>query len=233
MARKREYRDWTIDDFNTVDAARRDIQATRDAASEEGGPSFSMVPSSKTCRPNVLLDEVSVPPSQPLDPDVVPFKPQPSRKTGGWTAERQRCFIESLAETGSVHLASRYSGLTARSAYSLRVRSQEFARAWDVALQLAVGRLSALALDRAIHGRVEQFYVEGVLAGEKRLPSDRLLMWLLSRLDPKRFATPWERGKADAADPQAEAHRGFAEKLAELTDTPESNEPITQWDDPS
>jgi hypothetical protein len=76
-----------------------------------------------------------------------------------------------------------------------------------------------LAFDRAINGRTEQVWQEGALVAEKRLPSDRLLMWLLARLDPRRFAAPWElRGDA-AADPQAEARRSFPALLDALTDT--------------
>ena len=165
-----------------------------------------------------LPDEVPVAAPAPGSLHAVPFTPEPSRKTGGWSAARQRMFIESLAETGSVHLSAKSAGLSARSAYALRVRSGAFAAAWDAAQQLAVGRLSALAFDRAIHGRVEQYYREGELVGEKQLPSDKLLTWLLARLDPKRFAAPWERRKDDASDPQAEAQQAFPALLDGLTD---------------
>ncbi|MFN2473535.1 MAG: hypothetical protein ABR588_06405, partial [Sphingomicrobium sp.] len=131
---------------------------------------------------------------------VVPFDARPSRKTGGWSAERQQRFIETLAETGSIHVSAKAAALSARSAYALRVRSAAFAAAWDAAQQLAVGRLSALAFDRAVHGRIDQLYSNGNLVGEKRVPSDRLLMWLLARLDPKRFAAPWELRADHAAD---------------------------------
>jgi hypothetical protein len=141
------------------------------------------------------------------------------KRLAGWSAERQRLFLSNLAETGSVHLAAASARLSARSAYRLRARSPAFAAAWDTADQLAVGRLSALAFDRAINGRTEQVWQEGALVAEKRLPSDRLLMWLLARLDPRRFAAPWElRGDA-AADPQAEARRSFPALLDALTDT--------------
>src|SRR5690606_18655547 len=95
------------------------------------------------------------------------------KRLAGWSAERQRLFLENLAETGSVHLASAAARLTARSAYRLRARSPAFAAAWDTADQLAVGRLSAIAFDRAINGRTEQVWEEGELVAEKRLPSDR------------------------------------------------------------
>ena len=53
---------------------------------------------------------------------------------------------------------------------------------------------------------------------EKRLPSDRLLMWLLARLDPRRFAAPWELRKDAAADPQATARESFPALLDALPD---------------
>ena len=115
-------------------------------------------------------------------------------------------------------MAAKSAGLSARSAYALRVRSSAFAAAWNAAQQLAVGRLSALAFDRAIHGRIEQVYCDGVLAGEKRVPSERLMTWLLARLDPKRFAAPWERRRDDHADPQSEAQQAFPALLDGLID---------------
>lgn len=51
------------------------------------------------------------------------------------------------------------------------------------------------------------------------MPSDKLLMWLLARLDPKRFAAPWERRLSDLSDPQAEARAAFPALLESLTDT--------------
>lgn len=228
MAR-RVQRDWTVNDFNKCTAAQREVDDAREICAEEGGPRVTLVPDPVSVPLDILPDEVTTPAGSPGDcrgrslpavvqPGVVPFTPEPSRKTGGWSAIRQQLFIETLAETGSVHLSARAASLSARSAYSLRVRSPAFAAAWDAAQQLAVGRLSALAFDRAIHGRIEQIYHEGELVGEKRLPSERLLMWLLARLDPKRFAAPWERRKDDASDPQVEAQQAFPALLGALTD---------------
>ena len=131
---------------------------------------------------------------------------------------RQREFLTHLAETGSVHLACQAARLSARGAYRLRTRSPAFAKAWDVAQQLAIGRLSAIAFDRALNGRVEQIYREGNLIAERRVPNDRLLTWLMARLDPKRFALPWEQ-RGDA-DPQAEAVAAFPALLDAIADTP-------------
>jgi hypothetical protein len=139
-----------------------------------------------------------------------------NKRMAGWSAERQRLFLTALAETGSVHLAANAARLSARSAYMLRTRSPAFAQGWNAAQQLAVGRLSAVAFDRALNGRVEQIYQEGTLVGERRVPSDRLLTWLLARLDPKRFALPWEQ-RGDA-DPQADAVASFPALLEAVTD---------------
>lgn len=221
---RHEPKELTIEEFDRYCEAGNRIDAVAEAADEVGGPRLSLVPveEREIAWPTDLL-----PPALP-DADAPPVAASPfdgvelgdSRKRwAGWSAERQRLFLDNLAETGSVHLASSAARLTARSAYHLRVRSPAFAAAWDVAEQLAVGRLSALAFDRAIHGRVEQVYQSGDLVAEKRLPSDRLLMWLLARLDPRRYAAPWELRKDGAADPQAEAREAFPALLDALPET--------------
>lgn len=221
-------RECTVEEFDDWAAASDRFDAVGQAADEEGGPSLSLVPATERNEvwPTDLL--APEPPQDAEAPDTaaVPATPfdgiplEDSRKRlAGWSAERQRLFLSNLAETGSVHLASAAARLSARSAYRLRARSPAFAAAWDTADQLAVGRLSALAFDRAIHGRTEQVWHEGVLVAEKRVPSDRLLMWLLARLDPRRFAAPWEVRKDGAADPQAEARESFPALLDALSDT--------------
>jgi hypothetical protein len=214
----------TIEEFDAWSAASDRVEAVAEAADEEGGPRLSLVPlpDRREVWPTDLLppagdapDGAAPAPAEPFDGVAL----EGSRKrNAGWCVERQRLFLANLAETGSVHLASASARLTARSAYGLRARSPAFAAAWDTAEQLAVGRLSALAFDRAIHGRTEQVWHEGHLVAEKRLPSDRLLMWLLARLDPRRFAAPWELRKDGAADPQADARQAFPAQLDALAD---------------
>ena len=217
----RSGRDWTVAEMDAWGAARQGVREVMAAAAEEGGPRVSLVPDPVSLPLDFLPDVVALPvPAAPpcADTTIVPFHPEPSRKTGGWSAARQRVYIETLAESGSVHLAAKSAGLSARSAYALRVRSPRFAAAWDAAQQLAVGRLSALAFDRAIHGRVEQIYHHGELVGERRVPSERLLMWLLARLDPARFAAPSERGPGTAPIAQADVQAAFPALLDGLAD---------------
>lgn len=229
--KRRTAKECTVEEFDDWAAASDRFDAVGQAADEEGGPSLSLVPTTERNEvwPTDLLAPAAAEPPQDAEAASAPPLPatpfdgialEDSRKRlAGWSAERQRLFLSNLAETGSVHLASAAARLSARSAYRLRARSPAFAAAWDTADQLAVGRLSALAFDRAIHGRTEQVWHEGALVAEKRVPSDRLLMWLLARLDPRRFAAPWELRKDGAADPQAEARESFPALLDALTDT--------------
>lgn len=223
-------REMSNEEFDDWIAASDRQDAVADAADEEGGPRLSLVPYAERGEPwpTDLLPPAAAPAA--TDPSPAPASPatatpfdgialEDSRKRlAGWSAERQRVFLTNLAETGSVHLASASARLAARSAYRLRARSPAFAAAWDTAEQLAVGRLSALAFDRAINGRTEQVWQQGDLVAEKRVPSDKLLMWLLARLDPRRFAAPWEMRGGDGADPQAAARAGFAGQLDGLDD---------------
>jgi len=211
----------SVEGFDRWCAATNRVERVQEAADERGGPSLSLVPVEDQ---NIAWPTDLLAPAVPAE-GAEPVLPMPfdgveldnSRKRlAGWSADRQRLFLETLAETGSVHLASDAARLTARSAYRLRTRSPAFARAWDTALQLSVGRLSAIVFDRAINGRVEQIFREGDLIAERRVPSDKLLTWLLARLDPKRFALPWEQ-RGDA-DPQAEAVAAWSDRLDAVTD---------------
>lgn len=131
------------------------------------------------------------------------FTPVPSRQQTGWTAEKQRLFIQTLAATGSVTEAATRVLMTARSAYYLRSRPQAeaFARAWDKALRIAAPRLVSQAFDRALNGNRRRIWKNGDLIVEESIPSDRLLMWLITRIGPAAFsASPPENDlEADMA----------------------------------
>ena len=51
----------------------------------------------------------------------------------GWTPERQRLFLASIAETGIVAHAAKAVDMGLTSAYGLRHRSYVFDLAWDAA----------------------------------------------------------------------------------------------------
>ena len=163
-------------------------------------------------------------------PEPAQFTPAPTRnRHAGWTAERQRRFIDHLSLTGSVGEAAAIAGVTSRSAYMLRNRAgaESFARAWDAALSLAATRLAAIAFDRALHGRSERFYKDGELVMERKMPSDYLLTWLLARLDPLQFGSPGAKALAAAAgDPRERSRQSLPDLIASLTSLPNEECPV-------
>lgn len=141
-------------------------------------------------------------PSAPTLPDPIAFTPVVrAPRHDGWTADRQRTFIAALAETGCVSEACAEVGITPRSAYRLREHpaAAAFRTAWGHAASMATARLSSIAFERAIHGSVERIYRNGELVEERRKPSDRLLMWLLSHHDPSAYGF-LARPQKDAPD---------------------------------
>jgi hypothetical protein len=106
----------------------------------------------------------------------------------GWTPEKQRGFIEALADCGIVREAAARVGMTAQSAYGLRRRpdAEAFNRAWEAAVQLGVDQLHSTAFERAVAGTVKQRWYKGEVVGEERIFDNRLLMFLLARLDRNR-----------------------------------------------
>jgi hypothetical protein len=120
------------------------------------------------------------------------FAPVPRRKIrhDGWTPERQRGFIEALADTGSVKAAAHAVNMTPEGAYLLRRHPEaaEFRKAWEAALALGVQRLEDVAMDRALNGVEVPVYHFGAVVGTRRVHNDRLLMFLLRNRAPKRFA---------------------------------------------
>jgi hypothetical protein len=155
-------------------------------------------------------------------PKVPDFTPAPTRnRQAGWTAERQRIFIERLSLTGNVGEACALVGLSSTSFYRLcnKAGADSFVRATNAARILASTRGSAIAWDRAVNGRVERFYKNGELAMERRIPSDYLLTWLLSRLDPLTFGSPAAKAHALAnGDPLEKARLALPQLMAGFTD---------------
>ncbi|HEU0044956.1 hypothetical protein [Sphingomonas sp.] len=117
------------------------------------------------------------------------FSPVPRLKVrhDGWTPERQRAFIEGLADTGSVETACRMVNMSTEGAYGLRRHPQagEFRAAWDAALACGWQRLKDEAFERALNGQLVPVFVGGKLIGYRRKKNDRLLMFILRHYGPQ------------------------------------------------
>ena len=178
----------------------------------------------------VVTDHADIVPA-PAPPD---FDIAPTRKRhAGWTADRQRRFIEHLALTGHAGEACALVGVASSSAYRLKHKpgAESFSRAWDAALRLSPTRLVAIGLDRAINGRVERHYKDGELVMERRIPSDYLLTWFISRLDPLQFGSPGAKALAAATgDPRETARRELPVLIAGFADVPDEECPVHDID---
>jgi hypothetical protein len=99
----------------------------------------------------------------------------------GWTPDRQRAFIEALADTGSVSRAAAQVNMSTYGCYYLRRQpgAENFRRAWEAALDFGVQRLKDIAFERAIDGQLVPVFVAGKLLGFRRKKNDRLLMFCL------------------------------------------------------
>lgn len=134
---------------------------------------------------------VTLPESPAYDPAEyrwVPVRRRP--RHDGWTEEKQRRFIEALADTGLVSHAAKAVGMSRQSATRLRrsPHNAAFARAWDAARLHSGSALEDIAFERAIEGQEQNIYNEyGEVVCTKRVVNDRLLTFLLSHLMPERY----------------------------------------------
>jgi hypothetical protein len=119
----------------------------------------------------------------------------------GWTPERIRTFLITLAESGCVSDAAKAAGIGLKSAYNLRNRAEGrgFHYAWEAALRIARRRLADALMSRAVHGCVDQFRRNGEVVGERVRFDNRLAMALLTRLDNHVAASETECEAVDMA----------------------------------
>lgn len=131
------------------------------------------------------------------------------RRKDGWSPDKQRAFIEALADCGSVATAAQRVGMSESSAYRLRRSpgAEAFDRAWSAAIDAASKKLLDAAFERALVGTDEPvFDRDGNRVGRRLRQSDRLLMFLLRAYGPDCFRDNGrDRTAAPAVNPVAEA----------------------------
>lgn len=157
---------------------------------------------------------------EPYDPAEyrwVPVRRRP--RYDGWTEEKQRRFIETLADTGLVNVAASAVGMSRASAYQLRrsPHGAAFARAWDAARQHAGGLIEDIAFERAIEGTEQEVLnSDGEVIATRLVQDNRLLKYLLSHLKPERYGN---------ARPAAASAPAPTEALPALHDSLRAMEP--------
>jgi hypothetical protein len=146
------------------------------------------------------------------------------RLAKGWNEASRARFLEVLEESANVSAAARAVHLTRRSAYMLRQRDPEFARQWQLALDIALDHLEAVLIDRVHNGVEKGVYVGGKLVGRELVFSDSLAINLLKRHRPAGFAEATQ-GQPASGDPEAFI-AVVQERLDRLrkADTPETDD---------
>jgi len=97
-------------------------------------------------------------------------------------------FIAALRETGCVSSAIKTCGVSRKTAYASRNRSESFAKEWDDACEEAADTLEGVAFKRAREGWVEPVDPKKPAAHRRAYPpSDKLLEFLLRHLKPEKY----------------------------------------------
>jgi hypothetical protein len=114
------------------------------------------------------------------------------------TRKKMAIFLEELAKCGNVLEASAAAGSPRGSFYKLRKEDEEFAQAWDDALEMAADIMEREAFRRAVEGVDEPVF--GSLGnnqgsgeiGAVRKYSDTLLIFLLKGARPQKYRERYE-----------------------------------------
>lgn len=162
-------------------------------APRRSAPAAAPSPAAPPAPPPALVEDHDPTPLttayDPAEYRWVPVRRRP--RYDGWTEEKQRRFIEVLADTGPVGHAAKEVGMNRASAYRLRrsAHGGAFARAWDRARELAGAVLEDIAFERAIEGvEVETYDSNGELKESRIVYNDRLLAFLLRHLKPEVYS---------------------------------------------
>ena len=119
-------------------------------------------------------------------PAITAFDPVPTTpRHDGWTPARQLDFIAALGSIGLVAASARAVGMSPKSAYALRRRTdaQSFAAAWDAALIEGQARARSTAIERALYGVATPIFYGGRQIGERRSFDNALLIAALRASD--------------------------------------------------
>jgi len=148
--------------------------------------------------------------------------PSPTTRHDGWHRDLRVKFLEALAQTGNVQASAYFVQRTRQSAYDLKRRDPDFARAWLAALVLAREEAQDKLQERAIEGVEEEVFYHGEVVATRRRYDSRLLLALLARLDKIAAQIPAQRGAARFGDMLDAIGKG--EDTAPLIATPTEEE---------
>lgn len=154
----------------------------------------------------------------------------------GWTPEKREDFLEALRSLTDVGSAAAQVGMSRSSAYALRQRDPDFARAWDEANQSNLDYLRGLAFASAIRPlSTEKYDRDGNLVMRSEKPNDRMLIFLLNKYDFHAFHDFGTRAAAPSSghnsyDEAVQQGHGSAARLMQAPATDPATRPAADTD---
>jgi hypothetical protein len=167
--------------------------------------------------PEPASDDAALPTNLQPGEDRLAFEPVPLRyRTDGLTPEKQRAFVEALADCGLAREAAARVGVSEQAINRVRRRSDagDFDRACEAAHMVGARRLRSVAYERAIEGTLRNRYYRGEIVGQDRVYDNRLLTYLLGKVE--RLLEPPAEARAVCAN--WEAHMDALEQGLEPPD---------------
>ena len=104
------------------------------------------------------------------------------------TPKKRANFLEALSECGNIKKSAKIAKIGRQTAYRWRRTDEDFAKAWDEALELGIDALEDEAMRRAVDGYLKPVFHGGKQVGSVREYSDTLLIFLLKGRRPERYA---------------------------------------------
>ncbi len=104
------------------------------------------------------------------------------------TPKKRADFLEALSECGNIKKSAKKTKISRDTVYRWRREDEEFAKAWDEALELGIDALEDEAMRRAVDGYLKPVFHGGKKVGSVREYSDTLLIFLLKGRRPERYA---------------------------------------------
>lgn len=103
------------------------------------------------------------------------------------TPKKREAFLRALATTANVLRSCKAARVSRTAIYDWRAADEDFAKAWDTALDLGSDALEDEAVRRATEGTLKPVFHLGVKCGSIREYSDTLLIFLLKGRRPEKY----------------------------------------------
>jgi len=105
----------------------------------------------------------------------------------GFTPEKRKRFLKTLAKTGCISDAARVAGISRNTAGRWRRKDGAFAKECGAAIEMAGSHVEVLAWERGVTGIEEPIYHYGKLVGTRIKRSDCIFRMLLMASNGKKF----------------------------------------------